>query len=78
MKLDPTIEAYVIADYLMTAGVRLRITDRAVLEATRRALQRYPDSLETEAALAFLQVLEAASAFDDWKSTREENAKLRR
>jgi hypothetical protein len=52
------IEAYVIADYLMTAATRLQITDPATYDATRRALAAYGNSPEARAALAFLDTLQ--------------------
>lgn len=74
--MDP--DAYVIADYLMTAATRLVIRDPAIFIEVRKVLDAFPDDApETEAALAFLRIMEASVAFNDWKATRADNDKLK-
>ena len=51
-------DAYVIADYLLTAGFRLQTQKPAILQATREILEFYPKGPETIAALAFLDAIE--------------------
>jgi len=61
LPLDASGEAYVIADYLMSAAIRLRITDGGIFEATRRALERYGESADVTSALAFLDAIERST-----------------
>ena len=63
--------AYVIADYLFTAATRLRIHGAGIYDETREVIARYPDTPEAEAALDFVQAMEAAQAFEAWKEKRE-------
>jgi len=67
--LDYSAEAYVIADYLMTAATRLQITDPATYDQTREVLARYGDSPEARASLAFLTILQRLTQADDDKET---------
>ena len=66
----PNPDAYVIADYLLTAATRLQIAKGSILAETREVLVRYSDGPEKDAALAFLEALESAAAFDAWKESR--------
>ena len=53
-------DAYVIADYLLTAATRLVISDPSLIGAVRAVLAGYGDTPEVDAARAFLDALERA------------------
>lgn len=59
IKIDHSAEAYVIADYLLTAAIRLRICPREVWDNVRENITHLPtDQTDVKAALAFLDMME--------------------
>jgi hypothetical protein len=59
------IEAYVIADYLMSAATRLRIHDPSIYAEARIVLSRYPYTPDVSAALDFLDAIERSREQDE-------------
>jgi hypothetical protein len=60
--INHSAEAYVIADYLLTAAIRLRICPREVWDNVREHITQLPtDQTDVQAALAFLDMMESGT-----------------